>query len=44
MQTIKNMMTDALIKARRPETSCARECYIGRSYSSAFVAAFVFVV
>jgi len=24
------MMTDALIKAGRPETSCARLCYVGR--------------
>jgi hypothetical protein len=35
------MMTDALIKARRPDTSCAPACYVGRLYSSAFVAAFV---
>jgi len=24
------MMNDALIKARRPDTSCARACYVGR--------------
>jgi len=24
------MMTDALIKAGRPETSCASACYVGR--------------
>jgi len=24
------MMTDALIKAGRPDTSCARACYVGR--------------
>jgi len=24
------MMTDALIKAGRPDTSCARGCYVGR--------------
>jgi len=23
------MTTDALIKARRPDTSCARSCYVG---------------
>jgi len=23
-------MTDALIKAGRPDTSCARACYVGR--------------
>jgi len=38
------MMTDALIKAGRPEMSCARACYVGREYSSAFVLASVFVV
>jgi len=24
------MMTDVLIKAGRPDTSCARACYVGR--------------
>jgi len=24
------MMTDALIKVGRPDTSCARTCYVGR--------------
>jgi len=24
------MMIDALIKAGRPDTSCARACYVGR--------------
>jgi len=24
------MMTDGLIKAGRPDTSCARACYVGR--------------
>jgi len=24
------MMTDDLIKAERPDTSCARACYVGR--------------
>jgi len=24
------MMTDALIKAGKPDTSCARACYVGR--------------
>jgi len=24
------MVTDALIKAGRPDTSCARACYVGR--------------
>jgi len=24
------MMTDALIKAGRPDISCARACYVGR--------------
>jgi len=24
------MMTDALIKSGRPDTSCARPCYVGR--------------
>jgi len=38
------MMTDALIKAGRADTSCARACYVGRWYSSAFVVASVFVV
>jgi len=38
------MMTDALIKAGRPHTSCARACYVGRLYFSAFVVASVFVV
>jgi len=37
-------MTDALIKAGRPDTSGARACYVGRYYSSAFVVASVFVV
>jgi len=27
---ITKMMTDALIKAGRPYTSCARACYVGR--------------
>jgi len=26
LQTITKMMTDALIKAGRPDTSCARAC------------------
>jgi len=30
------MLTDALIKAGRPDTSCARACYVVY-YSSAFV-------
>jgi len=34
------MMTDALIKAGRPDTSCARACYVGRYYSSTFVVAY----
>jgi len=38
------MMTDALIKAGRPDTSCACACYVGRQYFSAFVVASVFVV
>jgi len=29
-QTTTNTMTDALIKAGRPDTSCARACYAGR--------------
>jgi len=33
------MITDAVIKVGRPETSCARACYVGRQYSSAFVVA-----
>jgi hypothetical protein len=37
-------MTDALIKVWKPDTSCARACYVGRLYSSAFVVASVFVV
>jgi len=37
------MMTDALIKAGRPNTSWAHACYVGRQYSSAFVVASVFV-
>jgi hypothetical protein len=39
-------MTDVLIKAGRPDTSCAYACacYVGRLYSSAFVVASVFVV
>jgi len=32
-------MTDALIIDGRPDTSCARACYVGRYYSSAFVVA-----
>jgi len=35
------MMTDALIKAGRPNMSCAGACYVGRYYSSAFVVASV---
>jgi len=27
---ITKIMTDALIKARRPDKSCARACYVGR--------------
>ena len=27
---ISNLMTDALIKAGRPDTPCARACYVGR--------------
>ena len=37
-------MSDVLIKAGRPKTSCACTCYISRYYSSAFVVASVFVV
>ena len=37
-------MTDALIKAEKPDTSCAGACYVGREYSSAFVVASVFFV
>jgi len=37
------MMTDALIKAGRPDMSCAHACYVGREYSAAFVVASVFV-
>jgi hypothetical protein len=38
------MTTDALIKVGRPDTSCARACYVGRYYSFAFVVVSVFVV
>jgi len=38
------MMTDAFIKAGKPDTSCARACYVGRLYSFTFVVASVFVV
>jgi len=31
------LMNDAPIKAGRAETSCARACYVGRWYFSAFV-------
>jgi len=41
---ITKMTTDAIIKARRPDTSGARPCYVGRWYSSAFVVASTFVV
>ena len=37
-------MTDVLIKAGRPDRSCARACYVGRQYSSEFLVASVFVV
>jgi len=30
------MMTDALFKLGRPDTSCGRACYVGRQYSSAY--------
>ena len=33
------ILPDALIKAGRPDKSCARACYVGRCYSSAFVVA-----
>jgi len=34
------ILNDALIKAGRPNTSCARACYVSRHYSSAFVVAY----
>ena len=37
-------MTDALIKTGRPDTSCARTCYVGWYCSSAFIVVSVFVV
>jgi len=39
LQAIKKIITDALIKAGRPDRSCARACYVGLYYSSAFVVA-----
>jgi len=30
------MMTDSLIEAGKPDTSCARACYFGQYYFSAF--------
>jgi len=30
LKTITKMMIDALIKAGKPDTSCARACYVGR--------------
>jgi len=38
------MMTDVLIKAGMPDTSCARACYVGWLYSTVFVVASMFVV
>jgi len=36
------MATDALLKAGRPHTSYARACYIGRKYSSPFIASWFY--